>query len=86
MSKNNKIVLVGIKEDASMGRWCSVRTGGYPVTWVLLILIWWIHDFYFRSDQSTNHQHTSLHTYAKKYQKIHGKISTSHQIANRPAN
>ena len=33
-----------------------------------------------------NHPHTSLHTYAKTYQKLHRKISTSHQMANRPAN
>ena len=41
-----------------------------------------IHACTFRSYQSTNHPHTSLHTYEKTYQKIHEKISTSHQMAN----
>ena len=38
-----------------------------------------------RSDQSTKNPHTSLHTYAKTYQKLHGRRSTWHQMANRPA-
>ena len=38
-----------------------------------------------RSDQSTNNPHTSLHTYARTYQKLQEKISTLHQMANRPA-
>ena len=29
--------------------------------------------------------HTSLHTYAKTNQKLHGRRSTWHQMANRPA-
>ena len=29
-----------------------------------------------RSDQSINNPHTSLHTYAKTYQKLHGRIYT----------
>ena len=37
------------------------------------------------SDQSTNNPHTSLHTYEKTYQKLHGKRTTWHQMANRPA-
>ena len=40
----------------------------------------------FRSDQSTKHPHTSLHTYAKTYQNIQEKITTLHQMANRPVN
>ena len=48
----------------------------------------WVQDsltLFFQISQK-NHPHTRLHTYAKTYQKLHGKISTSHQMTNRPAN
>ena len=38
----------------------------------------------FRLYQSSKHTHTSLHSYAKTYQTIQGKKTTSHQMANRP--
>ena len=37
------------------------------------------------SDQSINQPHTSLHAYAKTYQKLRGRRSTWHEMANRPA-
>ena len=37
-------VLVRQVEVSRVGGWCSAREGGHPSDWILLVLMWWIHE------------------------------------------